>query len=124
MQARSHAVAVLLGALLWWPPAGAEPTAKLQSEVNSLLGSIASSGCEFYRNGTWYTSQKAVSHLRDKYKYLTDNNLVATTEQFIERGASESSFSGKPYQIRCNGGAPVNSGPWLHEKLAKLRGPA
>jgi hypothetical protein len=115
-----NAIAFLLGAMLWLPPAWGEPAPKLQHEVDSLLGSIARSGCEFYRNGTWYNAQQAVSHLRDKYRYLTDNNMVTTTEQFIERGASESSFSGKPYRIRCNGGTPVNSEPWLRGKLAEL----
>src|SRR3954467_2627553 len=110
---RAVAFAFAMAAALWSPIAGAEPPVKVQNEVSFLLGYIAGSGCEFYRNGTWYTSRKAVSHLRDKYKYLSDNNLVSTTEQFIERGASESSFSGKPYQIRCSGGTPVNSQPWL-----------
>jgi hypothetical protein len=124
MKTTFHAAAFVIATTLWSPLARAEPPVKVQNEVNLLLGYIADSGCEFYRNGTWYNSHKAVSHLRDKYRYLSDNNLVSTTEQFIERGASESSFSGKPYQIRCNGGTPVNSQPWLREKLAELRGPA
>jgi hypothetical protein len=118
------AFAFFMAAALSSPAARAEPPVKVQNEVSFLLGYIAGSGCEFFRNGTWYNSRKAVSHLRDKYKYLVDNNLVSTTEQFIERGASESSFSGKSYQIRCGGGTPVNSQPWLREKLAELRAPA
>ena len=101
--------------------AGAAPPETAVKEINHLLDHVGESGCEFYRNGSWYGSQKAVAHLRDKYKYLNDRNLVNTTEQFIERAASESSFSGKPYQIRCGGGAAVNSQQWLHEKLMELR---
>lgn len=121
MQTRSLFSALLIAALLWLPAALADTPVKVQNEVNFLLGYIAGSGCEFYRNGSWYGSQKAVAHLRDKYKYLNDRNLVNTTEQFIERAASESSFSGKPYQIRCSGGTAVNSQQWLREKLAELR---
>jgi hypothetical protein len=121
MKTRISAAALIVAAVLWAPLARAEPAIRVQNEVSFLFGYIAGSGCEFYRNGTWYDSQKAVSHLREKYKYLIDHNLVASTEQFIERGASESSFSGKPYQIRCNGGTPVDSQPWLREKLAQLR---
>ena len=121
MQTRSLFSALLIAALLWLPAARAEAPVKVQNEVNFLLGYVAGSGCEFYRNGSWYDSQKAVAHLRDKYKYLNDRNLVNTTEQFIERAASESSFSGKPYQIRCSGGATVDSQQWLREKLVELR---
>jgi hypothetical protein len=124
MKTLLHAAALVMAATLWSPLAQAEPPVKVRNEVNLLLGYIADSGCEFYRNGTWYNSGEAVSHLRNKYKYLADNDLVSTTEQFIERGASESSISGKPYRIRCAGGTPVNSQPWLREKLAELRGPA
>jgi hypothetical protein len=122
MKTRNHAAALVVAATLWLPLARAEAPVKVQNEVSFLLGYIAGSGCEFFRNGTWYNSRKAVAHLRDKYKYLIDNNLVTTTEQFIDRGASESSFSGKAYQIRCGGGIPVNSQPWLRERLAELRG--
>jgi len=121
MQTRSLLGALLAAALLWLPAANGQTPAKVHEEVDSLLGSIAGSGCEFNRNGSWYNSQEAVAHLRMKYKYLTGKNMVDTTEQFIDRAASESSLSGKPYRIRCAGGAAVNSRQWLHEKLVQLR---
>ena len=121
MQIRSIFSAVVVAALTGLPAARADTPVKVQNEVSFLLGYITGSGCEFYRNGDWYNARKAVAHLRDKYKYLNDRNLVSTTEQFIERAASESSFSGKPYQIRCSGGAAVTSQQWLSEKLADLR---
>ncbi len=40
-----------------------------------------------------------------------------TAEMFIEKIASKSSFSGKPYQIRFKSGGIVNTGKWLHEQL-------
>lgn len=101
--------------------AHADVPVPVQNEVNYLLGYIAGSGCEFYRNGSWYDSNKAHAHLRGKYKYLAGKNLADTTEHFIERAASESSLSGNPYQIRCGTHAAVTSQQWLREKLVELR---
>ncbi len=111
---------LLLGVLLA-SVARAEPPTSVQIEVNYLLGYIEGSGCDFYRNGTWYNSQMAQSHLRDKYKFLVARNLVNTTEQFIERAATDSSLSGEPYQVRCNGSTPVTSKNWMRDKLAHFR---
>ena len=121
MNARTKIGATLLLGVLLASVASAEPPTSVQIEVNYLLGYIEGSGCEFYRNGTWYDSQMAQSHLRDKYKALVARNLVNTTEQFIERAATESSLSGEPYQVRCNGSAPLTTNRWMHEKLAHFR---
>jgi Family of unknown function (DUF5329) len=112
---------VLMLGLLLVPVARAEPTTSVQIEVNFLLGYVEGSGCEFYRNGTWHDSKTAQEHLRDKYKYFVARNLIYTTEEFIERAATESSLSGQPYEVRCNGGAPVTSNQWLRVELARFR---
>jgi len=121
MQTRSLLGESLIAALLWEPAVRAHTPVRVQNEVNFLLGCVAGSGGEFYRNGSWHDAHEAHVHLRDKYKYLLDNNRVGTTEQFIDRAASQSSFSGNPYQIRCRGAAAVNSRQWLHERLRELR---
>ncbi len=112
---------VLTLGLLSVPVARAEPPTSVQIEVNFLLGYLEGSRCEFFRNGTWHDSKAAQAHLRDKYKYLVASNLVNTTEQFIERAATESSLSGQPYQVRCNGGATVTSHQWLRDELVRFR---
>lgn len=112
---------VLMLGLLLIPVARAEPPTSVQIEVNFLLGQVEGSGCEFYRNGTWSDSKTAQAHLRDKYKYLAARNLINTTEDFIERAATSSSFSGQAYEVRCNGGATVKSKQWLHDELAHFR---
>jgi len=121
MNLRTTCTALLLAALLSPPAALAQTPVPVQNEVNYLLGYIAGSGCEFNRNGSWYNAQKAHSHLRDKYKYLVEKNLADTTEHVIERAASESSLSGKPYLIRCSDGVAVPSQQWLRERLLQLR---
>jgi len=95
------------------------PTAR--TEVDSLLNRLQSSGCEFNRNGSWYTGAEARAHLLKKLDYLEGKDMVATAEQFIERGASGSSMSGKPYLVRCAGRAAVESGPWLKAELQAAR---
>ena len=118
---RNLLVSTLLAALVLAPVARADPPTSVQVEVNFLLGYIDGSGCEFYRNGTWHTSQVAQAHLRDKYNYLAARNMINTTEQFIERAATQSSLSGQAYEVRCSGGAAVSSNQWMREKLAHFR---
>ncbi|MBK9339228.1 MAG: DUF5329 family protein [Rhodoferax sp.] len=57
-----------------------------------------------------------------KYKYLQDKDLVPTAEKFIERAATESSLSGKAYQIKCADGVVQPSAPWFQAILLKYRG--
>ena len=108
-------------ALLSAPEARAEPSSIVQAEVGSLLASIERSGCEFYRNGRWHDAQAAQGHLRDKFRYLSAIDLIDSTEDFIERAATNSSFSGQPYEVRCQGAPTVTSNKWLRDELARLR---
>lgn len=112
----SCVTALLLGAAV---PAMAQQQTK--QEIAYLLGAVVRSHCEFNRNGDWHDGEAARAHLQKKYDYLDKRNLAPTTESFIERGASTSSMSGKPYLIRCPGAAPVASATWLKEQLARYR---
>jgi hypothetical protein len=101
--------------------AEAQPPPNVQAEIEYLLQHIETSGCAFYRNGTWYEGARAREHLRTKYVYLAKRQLIATTEDFIDKAATKSSLSGKPYKIRCADNIEVESGPWLHQVLARYR---
>ena len=92
-----------------------------RAEIDALLARLVASGCEFNRNGTWYTAAEAESHLLQKLKYFEDRGMVQTTEQFIEKAASGSSMSGQPYLVRCGNNPPVQSGQWLRSELNELR---
>ena len=98
----------------------AESTATKQ-EIAHLFTTLENSGCQFNRNGSWYGAKEASSHLSTKYKYLQDKDLVPSAEAFIERAATESSLSGKAYQIKCGDAAPAPSGPWFRAALMKYR---
>jgi len=97
------------------------PSPATSHEIDQLFAALKSSGCEFSRNGSWYDAQKATEHLHRKYDYLLKKGLVTTTESFIERAATESSVSGKPYLVRCGGAQPVPSRSWFDDKLKDLR---
>jgi hypothetical protein len=112
---------VLMLGLFLVPVARAGTPTNVQIEVNFLLGYIEGSGCVFFRNGTWHDSKAAQVHLRDKYNYLRTAHQIDTTEDFIEKVATKSSFSGQPYQVRCNDDPTMTSSQWLREELARLR---
>ena len=100
------------------------PAAK--AEIDRLLSRLESSGCQFNRNGTWYSPAEAKSHLLRKLKYLEDRGAVTSAEQFIELAAAGSSMTGQPYLVKCGNGAPMQSSAWLLSELQRVRssGPA
>lgn len=117
--ARTAAMAVALAAAC---AAQAAPLpAPARTEVDALLARLQASGCQFNRNGSWYSGADAKSHLLRKLEYLEKKDLVKSAEQFIELGASASSSSGKPYLVRCGTAAPVESKAWLGAELKAIR---
>lgn len=93
----------------------------VHSEIQGLLSMLAKSGCEFNRNGNWYSSEKAVQHLRRKLNYIEQQGDLQNTEQFIELAATKSSLSGKAYQVRCAGSPLVSGQVWMLNALQQLR---
>lgn len=61
-----------------------------------MLSFVEDSGCTFIRNGSEYPAAEARAHLQKKLDYLERKDLVASSEDFIERAATQSSLSGKP----------------------------
>jgi Family of unknown function (DUF5329) len=94
---------------------------RAEREVEALIAGLGTSHCEFERNGTWYDAAQAQSHLRGKYEELRKRGQPGSAEKFIERGASESSTSGKNYQVRCPGKPVTESGIWFRALLTRLR---
>jgi hypothetical protein len=111
----------ILAVLLAAPSAFAAEDARTRDEVAHLLDYLGHSGCQFNRNGTWYDAQKARAHLEEKYAYLQKRDMVPNAQAFIERAASASSMSGKPYEVRCGTAQAVPSGRWLGDELRRYR---
>ena len=99
--------------------AGVSLADTMDDEIDYLLSEIGKSHCTFIRNGKRYSGQDARAHIRSKYRYNAE--LVHSTEEFIEKIASESSMSGKPYLIRCSGQDEQRVGEWFTGLLADYR---
>jgi len=89
-----------------------EKIAALIEHVEQLENAV------FIRNGVEHDADDAADHMRMKLRYA--GNRVKTAEQFIERIASESSTTGKPYHIRLADGTTHKSGEYLRQVLERL----
>jgi hypothetical protein len=87
-------------------------------KIESLIAFIARQDGVFVRNGSEYTPAQAAEHLRMKWK--KGGGSIKTAADFIEKLASTSSISGKPYQIRFKNGKSAQVGPLLRLELARL----
>ena len=118
---RNNRLFVLLAAALLSLPVHSEPPPAAAREIGELIDALGRSGCEFQRNGSWYPAAKAQEHLRRKYDWLRERDKVGTAEQFIALAGTESSMSGRAYQVRCPGQAVVPSAQWLRARLLEMR---
>ena len=89
MNGRPSAVLGLVVALALLPVGRAAPPTTAQTEITYLLGFVANSGCEFFRNGSWYDGKKAEAHLRYKYEMLAAADRINTAEDFIDQAATK-----------------------------------
>jgi len=121
MSGRRSAVLALMLGLAPLTVARSDPPAIAQAEISYLLGFVQDCGCEFYRNGRWYNSKNAQAHLRYKYERLAASDKINTAEDFIEKAATQSSLSGRPYAVRCGSGEVMSSNQWLRDTLARYR---
>ena len=120
-----RSISVALLALLAVPALMALPVpASQRAEIYALMAALQTSACEFNRNDLWHNAADAKTHLLRKLDYLEGKNAVQSTEQFIELAASKSSLSGRAYQVKCAGAAPVDSKVWLNAQLKIIRSAA
>jgi len=111
----------LLAALCLGAQAAPTPPA-IRAEIDGLMAKMSASGCQFERNGSWHDAAKARKHLLRKLDYIEGRReTLASTEQFIEVAATKSSFSGRPYRVKCNNAQPLPSRDWLLRELNTLR---
>jgi hypothetical protein len=103
--------------------AAAAPTPPaVRAEIDALMAKMSASNCQFERNGSWHNAADARQHLLRKLDYIEKRReTLASAEQFIDVAASKSSFSGKPYRVKCDAAEPVNSQVWLNRELKALR---
>ena len=100
------------------PLSAATSSTNTAQEIQHLFDFIVASDCIFIRNNTEYTASEARDHMQRKYDYA--KHWIGNTEQFISRIASESSMSGKRYQVRCQNQL-LYSDNWLKQELQRYR---
>ena len=91
----------------------------MDDEIDYLLATVAESDCTFTRNGKDYAGAKARDHLQMKRE--RGKRYYHNTEEFIENLASKSSWSGKPYKIKCGDTPQSDAGDWFTALLMKHR---
>lgn len=92
-----------------------------QSKIDYLLKQIEKSEAIFIRNGKEHPSEAAVKHLKMKLdsaknSWFAPDESKWTAIMFIEKIASKSSMSGKPYLIKVKD-KKVKAKDWLMNKL-------
>ncbi len=108
----------LVTALLMTFPAFAKLNAHEEARINAMLDALAQKkDLVFVRNGDAHNCDEAVSHLR--LKLGNTRNRIDTAEQFIDKVASSSSITGKPYIVKIPGKSDENAQPYLHTLIAE-----
>lgn len=98
---------------------GHERPAAETRKIESLIKHVEDlKDAKFIRNGKEYDAKAAAKFLRGKWE--TDGAAIRTAKDFVEKTASVSSTTGRPYLIRLKGGEEVNSGDYLLAELKKL----
>lgn len=85
--------------------------------VAALLRAVETSGCQMERNGGLHDGKAAAEHLRMKLERSGRPGMSAHV--FIDRVASGSTVSGRPYRVLCPGQPAVDSRVWLRARLAE-----
>jgi len=93
--------------------------AEESAKIDALIAAVERlTDAAFIRNGRAHTSSAAAEFLRRKYRQ--QSSTVASAEDFIERVASFSSTTGRPYRIRLGDGREVESAHFLRTELERL----
>ena len=97
----------------------AAPAPGEQARIDRLIRHVElQQGMVFIRNGSEYSCEQAAKFLRGKMESMGKD--VTSVRDFIERIASKSSMSGKPYQVRRADGKLMLAAHYLTEELKRI----
>ena len=91
----------------------------MDTEIDYILNAVAASNCVFIRNGKEHEPEAAKDHLNLKRR--RGKKYFSSADEFIENLASSSSWSGKPYHIRCGEEEQQLAKDWFNAVLAEFR---
>jgi Family of unknown function (DUF5329) len=111
--------ALFLGMTLPTVAAGQTALAAERQKIESLIKQVGElKDAKFVRNGSTHDVSSAVRFLRGKWE--ANDADVKTARDFIDKVASGSGTSGKPYLIRFKDGRETKSRDFLLAELRKL----
>lgn len=91
----------------------------MDGEIDFLLDSVVESECVFIRNGKDHKAEAARDHLQTKRH--RGSRHFSDTEEFIDRIASRSSWTGKDYLIQCGEEPQQTAKAWFMRLLQQYR---
>ena len=109
-------ISIAIGSLGIAADASSADKEKIEALISSIEGL---KDAVFLRNGSEYDAKTAAKFLRGKWNSHTKE--IGNASDFIEKAASVSSTSGKPYLIHFKDGKEVKCGDFLKEQLEKLK---
>jgi hypothetical protein len=97
----------------------ADPPATQNDKIEALIRHVESlADAKFIRNGVEYDSKAAGQFLRAKWK--ANESAIKTAQDFIDKVATKSSTTDKPYLIKLKETGEVKSGEYLAAELKKM----
>ena len=100
--------------------AQATPSASEQKLIDALILRVSNmKTMTFMRNGDEHSAADAAKHMKAKFDHFKDE--IVTAEDFIDRCASRSEMTGKPYQVKLHNGAVKDAQEFLNAELRTLR---
>jgi len=115
---RTALFALLLGAAA--ALAQATPSASEQKLIDTLILRVSNmKTMTFMRNGDEHNAANAAKHMQAKFDHFKDE--IVTAEDFIDRCASRSEVTGKPYQVKLSNGVVRDAKEFLTAELHTLR---
>lgn len=99
--------------------AAAVPPPHEQTRIEKLIRFVETrKDMKFIRNGTEYSCADAGKFLRGKLESMGKD--VSTAREFIDRIATKSSMSGKPYEVKFGDGKTMLTSQFLAEELKRI----
>ena len=100
--------------------AQATPSASEQKLIDTLILRVSNmKSMTFMRNGDEHNAADAAKHMQAKFDHFKDE--IVTAEDFIDRCASRSEVTGKPYQVKLSDGVVRDAKEFLTAELHTLR---
>ena len=102
------------------PLARATPSDEEHRLISALIERVQHmSTMKFLRNGEVHNAREAAEHMQAKYKHFREQ--IVTAEDFIDRCASRSEGTGRPYRIQLADGTAREAQDFLLQELRALR---